>query len=421
MKKFVQTLSLIVVFIFSLKFFQSTPFEAQFFQFQAVFLGLILVFLMFYIAASLFNKGRHPNAIVWYFLILIAVIPFLSAYRASAEFGQPFIYGFLSERGWLIVGVGVWFYNVIIKEKITISTVESAFVIMAWASLLFFSLFILSYDPSQLQGSYSESKMVHATQDRGLRFTFQLYFITFGSIYYLVKYTTYRRPKDVVLLLAFLAYVMFVVQGRTYMIFLGTTFLLYFWFNFPLDKLIPVAIKLMLFVFISVLFMQALMPDYVDRMSYLFVQMFEVLQGKESLDVSANSRIFQSEVVYNHFERSPLSIFLGSGNVSNQWNNGYDSMFGHFYPSDIGLLGGLFVYGVVGAIFICLIPMVLTIRIIRFLSEENNVFIVTLKYLLIYTVIKFIQGSFYFSVAGYVIPLFILLAYIEIRERSNAR
>ncbi len=409
-----------MVFIFAFKFFQSTPLEVQFFRLQAVFLGLIFVFLALYIAASLFNK-RRLNTIVWYFLVLIAVIPFYSAYRASVEFGQPFVYGFLSERGWLIVGVGIWFYNILIKEKITLDTVESSFVIMAWASLLFFSLFILTYDPNQLQGAYSESKMVNVTQDRGLRFKFQLYFITFGSIYYLVKYAVHRNFKDVILLLAFLAYVIFVVQGRTYMIFLGITFLLYFWFNFPLDKLIPVMIKLMFFVFLSVLLMLALMPDYVERMSYLFVQMFDVLQGKESLDTSANARIFQSEIVYSYFERNPLSIFLGTGSISNQWNHGYESIFGYFYPSDIGLLGGVFVYGMIGMVFIFLIPMIICIKTIRLLPEENKVFIIALKYLLIYTVIKSIQGSFYFGVTGYTIPLFILLAYIALRERSNAR
>ncbi|VAW48361.1 hypothetical protein MNBD_GAMMA03-392 [hydrothermal vent metagenome] len=416
MKKYIQIFTLVIVLIFSLKFFQNTPFETLFFQIQAIFLGFILIFLVLYMGSYLFNK-EHPNAVVWYFLILIMIIPLYSAYRASMEFGQPFVYGFLSERGWLIIGVGVWLYAVLIKEKMTIATVESTFVIMAWASLLFFSVFILIFDPNQLQGgAYGESKMISATQDRGLRFKFQLYFITFGSIYYFVKYTINRNPKDIVLLLAFLAYVIFVVQGRTYMIFLGTTFLLYFWFNFSIDRLIPVVIKLIFLIFLSALFMQALMPDYIDRMSHLFVQMFEVLKGRESLDASANSRIFQSEIVYKYFERNPLSIFLGTGSISNQWHNGYNSIFGRFYPSDIGLLGGLFVYGIIGMIFLCLIPMIVTIRTIRLLSEENNVFIITLKYLLIYMLLKFVQGSFYFGVTGYIIPLFILLAYIKLRE-----
>lgn len=420
MKKYTQILTLVFVFIFALKFFQSTPFEVLFFQLQAVFLGFILIFLAFYIGASLFNKER-PNNVVWYFLILILAIPFYSAYRSSAEFGQPFIYGFLSERGWLIIGVGVWLYNVLIKRKMTLTTVESTFVIMAWASLLFFSVFILTFDSNQLQGGYGGSKMVSATQDRGLRFKFQLYFITFGSIYYFVKYATYRNPKDIIFLLAFLSYVIFVVQGRTHMIFLGATFLLYLWLNFSLDKLIPVFIKLGFFVFLSAVFMQTLMPDYIDRMSYLFAQMFEVLQGKESLDSSANARIFQSEIVYNYFNTNPISIIFGTGSISNQWRNGYDSIFGYFFPSDIGLLGGLFVYGIVGMIFIFIIPMTITIKTIRILPVESNAFIVTLKYLLVYTILKFVQGSFYFGVTAYIIPLFILLAYIELRERSNAR
>jgi len=413
-----QILLLVVVFIFALKFFQSTPFEILFFQLQAVFLGLILIFLVLYVSASLLNKER-PNTVVGYFLILIAVIPLYSAYRASVAFGQPFIYGFLSERGWLLIGVGVWFYNVLITKKMTLATVESAFLFMAWGSLMFFSVFVLTYDPSQLQGADGGSGMVRMSQDRGLRFKFQLFFITFGSIYYFIKYAVYRDPKDIVLLFVFLAYVLFVVQGRTYMIFLAVTFLFYYWRSYPVGELIPVVLKLAYFIFVSILLMYVFMQDYIDRMSYLFLQMFEVLQGEKSQDMSANARIFQSEIVYDYFDGHPLSLWLGTGGVSKQWNDGYNAIFGYFYPSDIGMLGGVFVYGVIGTFFICLIPIIVIIKTVRKVSTKQDVFILAIKYLLVYYVFMFVQGSFYFSVTGYIIPLFILLAYIKLKEKSE--
>ncbi len=89
-RKHFQIATLVVVFIFALKFFQSTPFETLFFQLQAGFLGLILMFLVGYVAKISISQ-RHVNRVVLYFLVLIAIIPFYGAFRASSEFRQPFI------------------------------------------------------------------------------------------------------------------------------------------------------------------------------------------------------------------------------------------------------------------------------------------------------------------------------------------
>ena len=421
-RKSTQIFILAMVFIFSMKFFQSTPFERLFFQLQAVFLGLILLFLISYVVSTLIKEKKF-NKVVLYYLLLIAIVPIYGAFVAMQTFGQPFIYGFLSERGWLLFGVGIWFYYVLVTKKISFETMESAFVFMAWASLIIFSLFVLTFDQSQIQ-SYQDategvSSLVNMTEGRGLRFKFQTYFITFGVIYYFVKYSFRKNPINLIFLFIFLGYIIFVVQGRTYMMTLAVTMLLYYWFNYSLSKFTLIIIKLLLFMLAALVVIQTIMPDYLERMGDLFLQMFTVLTGEESRDASANARIFQSLIVFEYFNAHPLSIWLGTGKVSHQWNDGYDSIFGYFYPSDIGVLGGLFVYGIIGFIFLWLVPFVISMKIIKKATDKHDIFVTTLKYLLVYALVGSIQGSLYFGYVGYSIPMFILLAYLKMWDKKN--
>lgn len=73
------------------------------------------------------------------------------------------------------------------------------------------------------------------------------------------------------------------------------------------------------------------------------------------------------------------------------------------------------------AISKCLTPIIVTIQTIREIPVRVNVFIITMKYLLVYSVIKLFHGSFYFGFAGYTIPLFILWVNVKLQERASVR
>ncbi|MDD4950729.1 hypothetical protein [Sulfuricurvum sp.] len=416
-KNNIYTLMVIVTFIFALKFFESTPFESIFFQLQAVYLAFILLFLIAFVVLMTVNN-LAINKVSFYYLILIITIPIYSAYRSHAEFGQPFLYGVLTERGWLLFGTGIWFYYILMTKKVTFATMEASFVFMAWASFIIFSLFILTFDPSQLQNSDEASKFVQMTSSRGLRFKFQNFFISFGAIYYFIKYSMKKNPVDLIFLSLFLIYVLFVIQGRGYMLTLAATFFLYYWLNYSLPKFLLTMLKLVLFVSFALLIIQIIMPEYITQMGNLYSQMFQVLAGGESEDSSANARIFESLIVFDYFNAHNLSIWLGTGKISQQWNDGYESIFGYFYPSDIGILGGVFVYGISGFIALIIIPFIMVIKVLRVSVCKNDIFPLSLKYVLIFVLIGSIQGSFYFDYVTYVIPLFILIAYNKLFKRA---
>jgi hypothetical protein len=43
-------------------------------------------------------------------------------------------------------------------------------------------------------------------------------------------------------------------------------------------------------------------------------------------------------------------LFWGAGKLSQHWNEGLKSIFGYFYPTDIGIIGAIFTYGIFGVI-----------------------------------------------------------------------
>lgn len=413
----IQIFILILVFVFALKYFQSTPYETIFFKAQAGFLVIVLFFLVAYVVNALLSTNQIGK-VELYYLLLIAIIPIYGAYRAAIEFKQPYIYGILSERGWLLLGVGIWFYYILVTKKIAFSTIESAFIFMAWSSLVVFAFFILTFDFNHLEYYKETSRLVKETDYRGLRFKFQTYFIMFGAIYYFIKYLFNKKTIDFLFFLVFVGYILFVVQGRIYIIVLVVTLLCYYLFNYSMNRILLNTVKVSVILFLAVIVLQVYAPDYIGRMGYMYEQMFQVISGELSKDSSANARIYASKMVLGYFDAEPLSFWFGTGSVSHHWNEGYESIFGHFYSGDIGLLGGLFVYGIVGCIFIFAIPFIISLKIFKEINEKKDVFVVALKYLLFVALIRSIQGGYLFFPIEYIIPLFILIAYIKMHKVS---
>lgn len=404
-----------IILIISLKFFQSTLFEVLFFKIHAIYLFFVLLFLIAYVFNS--NIKKYSKVIVYY-LVLMAVIPFYSAYCAKVSFGQPLIYGILAERGWLVIGTSIIIYYYLTTRVNFVRTLESTFLLLTWVSLLFFLFYKLTFDPSNLDSS---QKFVEMTLSRGLRFKFPSYFITFGTLYYFVRYMTHKIPHDLLFLLIFIMYTLFFIQGRTYTITLILTLLIYYFRNYSLSLIVIKMIKITAGIILLIFIIQIISNDFLVQTKMLYKQMFMVLTGQVSDDPSANVRIYTGATVLNYFKENPLSIIFGVGLLSHQWNEGFKSVFGYFYPSDIGILGGWFLYGFIGTIFISILPFIFTIKRAFKKLFNTNVYIVSMQYLLIFYIILFIQGSYFFSPVAYTIPLFILIGFNKIQYLQNEK
>lgn len=404
---------IIFVFILSFKVF---AFSFLFYQIQAVLLILLSLYLTSYIAGVLLKKVK-PSRIELYFIFLTIIIPFYSAFIAHLSFGQPYIFGVLSERGLLLLMLGVVFYRMIINGKVSFITFEMSFVFMAWFSLFAYIAFIALHTSGLVHDNFN---FTQPTAHRGIRYKFQSFFIVFGAIYYISKHYVTRHKIYSIYSLIFFSYILFIDQGRTMITFVALTYILFFYFNYKKNRVtIAISVIYILSFFITLIY--TFYPEYIFQMWYLFSQMFDVLLGNESRDISANSRIYQLQTVLKYFSQQPFSILHGIGNISNQWNYGFQSLFGHFYPTDIGIFGGVFVYGLIGLLSIFVFPLLIVLHIIKKSYNSNNVFTLSLCYLLVFDVIRSVQGSFFFNYIQYAIPLFLLLAHQKINSSFKKR
>lgn len=412
-----QVLFLIFVFIFSLKMFQYTPYESIFFKLQIGYILGLLIFMAMYMYSYLIKQKKIKYYILYYF-VLVMILPIYSALNAMMAFNQPFLYGFLSQRDWILVFSGVLIYYMIVKNKLSLNTLEFSFLVMSWSSLLLYYYLALTFNPSEFYASEEKARYILISGDRGFRFNFPTFFITFGSIYYLIKFIIYKRKLHLLFMLFFLSYIFFIAQGRTYIIGILIIFFLIYYSYFSIEKLIIKLMKIFLFVLLTIVFIHFVYPEYLDKMVMSYTNMFQALIGETVEDVSSSSRLSASKKVVDFFSINPYSIITGTGRLSTQWNDGYKSIFGYFFPSDLGILGGIFVHGIVGFVWIWIIPVLFSLRTVINISERNSVFILSVKYLLVFMLVFALQGNYYFTPMIYIIPLFILLGYLDLKGKQ---
>jgi hypothetical protein len=90
-------------------------------------------------------------------------------------------------------------------------------------------------------------------------------------------------------------------------------------------------------------------PERVSALTEKYVDAFAALTGADVMDDwSANARALQIATVTPWVEQH---LLMGTGTISNRWNDGYKGMFEYLHPSDLGFLGIVFLYGVLGLVF----------------------------------------------------------------------
>lgn len=405
-------LPLLCSLFFSLKFFQPTPFENIFFELQFVYFLWMFIFLFVY-ASNLFLNKENPDVVVLYIVFLVFGVPLYSAINAGGVFDQPFFYGVASERNWFSLIFCIWIYYLISAKKISISVIERTFVFISCLSIAIFLIFIFFVDASQFSG---ENNIIITEESRGVRFKFQYYFIYFGLIYFFLRIIKTPSMSFYFLFLVFFIFFLVVIQGRM------SLFTLLVVFSFiAMNNLSPVdffvfLVKSMVGVLIVLVIVFILRPSYFDMMIELYHQMFNAVLSGVSDDSSSMARIEQIDIINSHWNRNPGRFLTGSGTVSQQFNDGFKSIFGYFYPTDVGLIGGVFLYGVVGVIFIYALPLLFMIYNIKKQINPDGIFLMSLKYLLLYYLLMPTQGALFFDYVQCFIPFTIMYAATKNRD-----
>ena len=305
-------------------------------------MGLALPWL---VARKLLSRRERFADYEIYALVILVIVPVAGAAAAAATFGQPVLYGLLAQRGLLMVGAVLMLAMLIDRGRAVAEELEAALKLLAWVNLVGCTLVLILLDPN----NYSDMP-TFVTDGGGVYNKFKLpnEFISFGLFYYAVSGSLRRNGRRALLAVPFAAYLVLGIGGRSAMVaaFAAYCIAIFSW--------APGARKFSLFlkaglsaaVFMTVFHLAA--PEEFSVLRQKFSDAFNVtFAGAEVDDPSADSRRLQAAMALPYIVENPI---LGSGVVSNQWNDGYKGLFGYFHPTDIGLLGVLFVYGALGVV-----------------------------------------------------------------------
>ena len=401
------TLLICLISFFGLKFFESTPIEEVMIIPHTLFLGTMGL-ITFTLLIRQLMSGNSFNIFIIYFLALIIIIPLWSMLRSNIVFGQPYYFGILSERNWLVICSGFVLYSNILKNSQMIDIIERTFLRLSTITLVIFSSVYLFYDLSQ----FSDYLFVEETDLRGYRLKLNLFFINLGLIYNFIKFYQTRKSYNLLLFILFFFYTLFIVQGRAYLIQIITCLGIFIFYQLreqSFAKKITSIIFYLSFIILFVIGIILFNGQFAENLSFMFNQLISVAAGDISYDPSANSRIIQSILALSIINESTSNLWFGAGKISHQWEKGYEGIFGHFYPADLGLLGGVFEYGILGIIFLNIIPMIACFIVMKKV-KTNNHFVISLKYLLLFYILSSINtGNFFFTAQEYILIFFILM------------
>ena len=191
---------------------------------------------------------------------------------------------------------------------------------------------------------------------------------------------TKQKNRFIIIALLILFYLIYFLQSRTTLVVLAITILIYFIRNFSLKEklkntLLYGGIGL---IFITILFTLGYTSLF-DKYQVLYQNVFNVFQGESPDEASSAVRFMEFNTALEYIKKNPI---LGNGFISNQWNGGWHDILGYFYPVDIGILGNVFVFGILGTILIYL-PYYFSLTMSREV-KSNHVFYKTCEYMLLF-------------------------------------
>tara|TARA_B100000963_G_scaffold145781_1_gene126975 strand:- start:8991 stop:10193 length:1203 start_codon:yes stop_codon:yes gene_type:complete len=359
------------------------PFQDFFFKVHAVLLVISLLYIFYHFIINIIKKEKFENSILLFTLATFA-IPLLSAMRSYIEFGQPILIGILAERGWFSIGIAFWFYDNLMSKRLNFRYLENSFIFLAFLPLFFYLSSILFIDFNDIP---INNNFLVMDELRGARFSFQTFFVVFGAIYYLIKYNIRNSILDLILSFTFFSYIFFVAQSR--ILIVASLFLaFYYYYSFyPLNKSFIKVFQFVLFMMLLVIFIRVINPEYFNNISFLISDTILSLNNNSSADISYGIRIYSLLTVYNFLALSPLSFFFGAGTVSTQFDGGFNNIFGYLYPADIGIIGGVFLYGVFIVIFLSTMQIYYSVKAIQYTKSTNDIFVLSMKYMVIFYLI----------------------------------
>jgi len=388
-KELVFVLLLSLNFIISFRVFNHTLLQATGKIVETVYLALMFLYILSRIINRIVSNDYRLNGFQLMFSIYL-LLPILPAISSQIVWDQPFYLGFVSFRDFYLIGSALLLYNFTIRNIRNLLYIEKAMVFTAWFTLILFFITSTFINPS----AFLDSNVVSYSANRGgvLLFKFNMGFIFFGAIYYFVRYFKKRNIFHLIFSLLFLSYIVFERQDRSSMIAVTFVMGFYFFTNVKLKRqvlyILGSIIPIVTIIFIIYLFK----PESIESYIFMFEDIFYALSGKANPDVGQSVRIYETQIAQRLIADSP---FIGNGKLSNYFiQGGWSGLYIYFYPSDIGLVGSVFVYGFPGAVVLYSQFVFALVWALRVKYFRKNIFFQACCFYLLVLVIDSISNGY---------------------------
>ena len=303
-----------------------------------------------------------------YLLGIVGVLVLMPALSSYSVFGQPLIYGVLARRStvlittWLLL-IHAWRYRWIDAED-----VEAALIFLVWFVFAIYTGMRILFDPNAYPGAPTGFILGFGTNTQA--FSVPGYLFPFGTIYYALRGLRERRIKF------YLYAVAIFIDGAgaswRFLLVSVVVTLLFFLFRWRrIDEVLFTLVRLAVVVLVVGTLIQVTKPDLLSDTVGHFVAAVQVAVGgnKQEVDPSSDARVEEVNIALPYVREHPV---FGVGELSGQWLSGPSEVLGgYFHDSDIGLLGTIFTYGVVGLI-LSSFQFVFTIRAARALPRQSH-------------------------------------------------
>ena len=351
------------------------------------------LFFLVYFLDRIYNKNSGLSRYEWWIIIILIYIILVSGITANIYYSQPAFLGMKSEKSWLSIFSGFLFFYLLKTKAIDLAMIRDSLLFGAWFQLPIFMAMVLTLNPNKYNGTL----WVYCnTVKGGCQFEFDIFVFAFATIYYFIRFVRTNKLQYGVFFTIFLSYIFFVNQKRGTSLALLGTLGVYFILNLKFDKIMVYAVGFVLALVSAVVLLYLVRPDILMRVELMYSDVFQVLTGHKVAEASADARIRETLIAFKYFGRNTLSWLFGNGKTDNDWV-GQPPDLDHYYPSDIGVIGIIWQFGMIGFL-LGIYQYFLVFRHHRLIKTfKDNSFYQAVLYFLIFFIVRSIPtgGSWF--------------------------
>ena len=399
---------LFLVYISTFRIFATLPFENFHQGISTIAIILFSLYYLFHLIIN-FNNSRinRLDVLMWIYIF----VNFATAYRGHEVFGQPYYYGIMAQRSVLLSLSGILIISFLNKGLITIEQVERSFLIISISLLFICYFFILFVNPVH----FNDNEFVAYSPIRGYRYRFQFALVIMLLFYSLFKVSYERKKRFALLFTLILFYLIYFLQSRTTLVVLAITLLIYFFRNFSMRQKVKKIIIYGSLIFTGTIILLSLgYTSLFEKYQLLFHNVLKAFISESTDEASSAVRFLEYNTAYDYIIKNPL---LGNGFISNQWNGGWHKILGYFYPADIGIVGNIFVFGLIGT-FLIYLPYYFSLKMSQNI-QLKNIFFKTCEYMLLFFFLSMFFSAVNIRDSSSIMFLVCLIYYYRYYHFSN--